>query len=218
MNQNSAAEVESSISRWSYRLVEAVARHWLLIFQICLVVYTGLPFLAPILDINGLHDPAGIIYTVYHLTCHQLPSRSYFIGGQQFVYTPEQIKALTGVDNIFLLFWQPIRDPHIGYQVAFCERDVAIYIAMLLTSFLFATVRGRLQPISWRVAWIFAVPIAIDGFSQLFGLRESDYILRTITGAIFGAGAALFILPLLHQAMDDVLESAMLRRSRPIIP
>ncbi|MSP12944.1 MAG: DUF2085 domain-containing protein [Chloroflexi bacterium] len=216
MSQNPATGVEATISRWSYALVEKVARHWLLIFQICLAIFIGLPFLAPILDLNGMHEPAGIIYTVYHLTCHQLPSRSYFIGGQQFVYTPEQIKTFTGVDNVIFLFWQPIRDPHIGYQVAFCERDVGIYITLLLISFIFAALRKIVQPISWRIAWIFAVPIAIDGFSQLFGFRESNYILRTITGAIFGAGVGLFIFPLLQQAMDDVLESAVLRRTGPV--
>jgi hypothetical protein len=42
--------------------------------------------------------------------------------------------------------------------------------------------------------------MALDGFTQLFGLRESNLLLRLLTGCLFGLGTALFVLPQLDAA------------------
>jgi len=52
---------------------------------------------------------------------------------------------------------------------------------------------------------IFVAPIALDGFSQLFGLRESNYLLRTATGAIFGLASVWLAYPHIEDAMRDAL-------------
>lgn len=68
------------------RAVYHFARHWVLFIGAIAGLYAGLPLLGPALMAAGLTRPANLIYTVYRLFCHQLPSRSLFIFGQQICY------------------------------------------------------------------------------------------------------------------------------------
>jgi uncharacterized membrane protein len=43
------------------------------------------------------------------------------------------------------------------------------------------------------------MPMAVDGFTQLFGLRESTWQLRTLTGGLFGLACVWFGFPLLDR-------------------
>ncbi len=43
------------------------------------------------------------------------------------------------------------------------------------------------------ISIILLIPVAIDGFTQLFGLRESNNNLRFITGFIGGIGLIIFL-------------------------
>jgi uncharacterized membrane protein len=52
---------------------------------------------------------------------------------------------------------------------------------------------------------IFLIPIGVDGLTQLVGLRESNWELRTLTGALFGAAAVWFAYPYVDDAMQEVL-------------
>ena len=61
-------------------------------------LYVGLPLLAPVLMDAGWTTPAKIIYIVYRPLCHQLPERSYFLGGPEHVYSAEEL-ADAGVDD-----------------------------------------------------------------------------------------------------------------------
>jgi uncharacterized membrane protein len=49
--------------------------------------------------------------------------------------------------------------------------------------------------------------MAIDGFTQLFGLRSSNWQLRTLTGVLFGVGSAWLALPYLEEAFQDIRQS-----------
>jgi uncharacterized membrane protein len=46
--------------------------------------------------------------------------------------------------------------------------------------------------------------MAIDGVLQLFGIYESTWLLRSLTGAIFGIGAVLFAYPYVDEGFADV--------------
>ncbi len=86
-----------------------------------------------------------------------------------------------------------------GYQMAFCERDTAIYASMALTGLIWARFRRHLPTLHWGIFLLLVVPMALDGFSQLFGLRESTWQLRTLTGALFGLACVGFGFPLLDR-------------------
>jgi uncharacterized membrane protein len=44
--------------------------------------------------------------------------------------------------------------------------------------------------------------MAVDGLTQLAGLRESNWALRTLTGALFGLGTLWFVYPYLADALE----------------
>lgn len=210
-----AAKVAGVINR----LAGWLAQHWLAVFNALVAIFVGLPFLAPVLMHAGATGPARLIYTLYSPTCHQLPERSFFLFGPEVapsVAALEQAHVLPA--GLGILQRQALRligGAEVGYKVAICERDVAIYGAILLSGLVFGALRPRLRRANGLFAklplWVFGllmVPIAVDGLTQLFGLRESNWLLRTITGGLFGAGAVWFSYPYIQEAMDDVVRSA----------
>jgi uncharacterized membrane protein len=185
-----------------------LAKHWLALANTFWGLYVILPILAPLLMVAGLALPARIIYTIYRPACHQRPERSYFLGGPAMVYSPEELAA-AGVD--LSPFVRDIGNETIGWKMAFCERDVAIYGAIFLGGLAYALVRHlrrRQGAGTWRMPLryfvLFCVPLGVDGVLQLFGFYESNWLLRTITGVIFGLGAVLFAYPYAQEGFDDV--------------
>ena len=180
-----------------------LAKHWLALANIFWGLYVGLPLLAPVLMDAGMELPAKAIYLVYRPLCHQRPERSYFSGGEQLVYSKEELVD-AGV-NVGLLA-RDIGNESVGWKVGFCERDVAIYGAIFVTGLVDALVRKQLK--GWRMKLryfaLFLVPMAVDGLLQLVGLHESNWLLRSITGAIFGVGAVLFAYPYADEGFTDV--------------
>jgi uncharacterized membrane protein len=187
------------------RLVLGIARHWVAVFSFALALYVGLPFLAPVLMQAGLTGPARAIYLIYSPACHQLPDRSYFLFGEQPVYTLEELEQASVLPGSGLLDRRRfVGDETLGWKVALCERDVAIYGAMLIAGMIFALLRGRVRRLPLPVFVLFVIPIAVDGLSQLFGLRTSNWWLRTLTGALFGAGVVWLVYPYIQESMDDI--------------
>jgi uncharacterized membrane protein len=103
-----------------------------------------------------------------------------------------------------------------GYQMAYCERDTAIYATMALSGLLWARFHRRLPRLHWSVFPLLVLPMAVDGFTQLFGLRESTWELRTLTGALFGAACVWYGFPLLAASIK--LSRIALRSRVPLPP
>ena len=205
MNDSSSSQLAQTVNRalgWS-------ARHWTVWANGVVAFYIALAFSAPLLMMAGLDGPARLIYLLFRATCHQLPQRSFFLDGPAIAYPFSTIAPLTGATQPLELFWRPIYDASLGlgYQVAFCERDTAIYLAILLTGLVYTLTGRRWRPLPWYVFILFAVPIAVDGLSQLPGWRESTPLLRVLTGGIFGIGVVLFAYPHLNRAMQDILST-----------
>ena len=188
------------------KVIFQLAKHWLALANLFWGLYVILPLLAPVFMNAGWTTPAKVIYTVYRPACHQRPERSYFIGGPQAVYTPEELAA-AGVD--VSPFSRDIGNETVGWKVAFCERDVAIYGSIFVAGLAYGLIRRRLG--KWKMPFrfflIFLVPMGIDGILQLFGVYESTWVLRTITGVFFGVGAVLFAYPYLAEGFADVRQS-----------
>jgi len=62
------------------RFIAWLSRHWLLLFNLVFGLYAGLPLLAPLLMTWGQSRLANLIYFAYQFLCHQMPSRSFYIG------------------------------------------------------------------------------------------------------------------------------------------
>jgi len=212
------------ISRWDV-MTMWLTRHYLLVLNLLVLLYVGLPFLAPVLMKSGAEAPARLIYRSYGFVCHQLAFRSWFLLGGQPVYPREtagvaglvpfgSATGLSEVNEPAALFTARnfVGNEQLGYKVAFCERDVAIYAAILLFGLVYGLSRRKLPPLPWYLWIIIGMgPIALDGVSQLLSqspfslltFRESTPFLRTLTGGLFGFMTAWFGYPLIDETMQD---------------
>ncbi len=190
------------------RFATWIVKHWLAILNILFLIYVGLPFLAPMLMEAGAETPGKLIYTIYRPACHQLPERSFFLFGGSPVYSRAELptNGVADSNNVFVRR-NYIGDETHGYKVAICERDVAIYGSMFLMGLLFALMRGHLPKLKARWLLLFALPMIIDGGTQLVGLRHSTWQLRLITGAFFGVGLVWFAYPYIEESMRGSLSA-----------
>lgn len=90
-----------------------------------------------------------------------------------------------------------------GHQTGLCVHCLAIYASMFAGSLIFTLSKKRLFGIPWWFFVLLALPLAYDGFTQLFGVRESTWEIRLLTGLLFGLGAAWFALPLVQKGMQE---------------
>jgi uncharacterized membrane protein len=208
-----------------------ISRRYLLLLNLFMLFYVGLPFLAPSLMELGATLPAKAIYRIYSPLCHQFGFRSFYLFGEQAFYplaeanvkgvkTFEEVTGIPHLDDPYSLTRFAARDyigdETVGYKVALCERDVAIYLAILLFGILFGLTGRRIKPLHWTL-WILIGlgPIGLDGFSQLFSqfnwhwlatalpYRESTPLLRVLTGALFGLATAWFAYPSIEESMNE---------------
>jgi len=208
-----------------------IARKYLLVLNLFILFYVGLPFVAPTLMKLGAEFPAQAVYRIYKPLCHQFAFRSFFLFGEQPYYplaaaglhdikSFEQVSGIANLDDpySFTRFEarQYIGNDTVGYKVALCERDIAIYLAILLFGITFGLMGRRIKSLHW-VLWLLIgiAPIALDGFSQLFSqfnwefleailpYRESTPFLRVLTGALFGLATAWFAYPNIEETMND---------------
>jgi uncharacterized membrane protein len=212
-----------------------IANHYLIVINILLAVFIGLPFLAPVLVRAGQTLPATVIYKIYSPLCHQLAFRSWFLFGEQAYYP----RALAGIPNVIpyetiihsnVIDLTQARDfigtPATGYKVALCERDVAIYGSLLVFGLVFAATGRRMGPLPWMLWLLIGLgPIGLDGVSQLPSLinglpawlpiRESTPLLRTLTGGLFGWMTAWYLFPMIEKSSRETRQ--LLKRKLAVI-
>ncbi len=205
-----AGQRTDALGRWAMRLaaflpgfVHAVARHWLLMANVALGVQALLPAAAPVLMASGQSALGQLLYRVYSPLCHQLPERSFFLFGSQLAYTLQELEHLLGPD----VPPRYIGDPATGYKITVCQRDLATYAAMWLAGLAFIPLRRRLRPLSLKVFALLCLPVAVDGFGQLFGVWNSTPWRRVISGALFGVACIWLAYPHIEAGMKDVLNA-----------
>jgi uncharacterized membrane protein len=92
-----------------------------------------------------------------------------------------------------------------GHQLGLCARNLSIYASMFLGSLIFVLTKKRVPGIPWWVWVLMLLPIAVDGLTQMVGWRESTWVLRVITGTLFGLGNVWFVLPMMHKSLQETL-------------
>lgn len=213
--------------RWGVRLNRGLhffTRHWLAFFSVIVFVYASLPFVAPTLMNVGATGPARVIYTLYSPFCHQFAFRSFFLFGPQVAY-PRELAGTslvpygeaTGMDEDDVIGARAyLGDETVGYKTALCERDIGIYVGILIAGLVFGAVRGRLKPLPLALWFLLGIlPIALDGGTQLisqlgifpFPPRESTPLLRTATGLLFGVMNVWMAYPYVERAMKDTTKT-----------
>ena len=98
-----------------------------------------------------------------------------------------------------------------GYQVAFCERETAMYTSLFIGGLLFALLRNKLRPVSLRTGGLLLVPMLLDGGTQMLndifgGIRSHDHSIgsinfwmRMISGVLFAIAVIMTIYPRLER-------------------
>ena len=92
-----------------------------------------------------------------------------------------------------------------GHQLGLCARNLSIYASMFIMSLIFSLSKKRLPGIPWWLWVLMILPMAWDGTTQMFGLRESTWVLRVITGTLFGVGSIWFALPLMQKTLLETM-------------
>lgn len=200
------------------------SKHYMFVFNLVVFLYIGFAFLAPVLMKLEKPKAANVIYKIYSPLCHQLAFRSFFVFGEQLAYprelanveTLETYGEATGFDeNNIATARNFLGNDELGYKVALCERDIAIYLAIFTFGVIFSISRKRIKPIPWYFWITFGIiPIGLDGFSQLLSqtgipflswipLRESSPMLRAITGGLFGLFTAWFGYPFVEESVEE---------------
>lgn len=213
------------------RLMFWISKHYLALLNFAMLLYFGLPILAPVLMNAGATAPARAIYTVYKPLCHQFGFRSFFLFGEQAFYplseagirgaiTFEEATGISGLENPASYSRVEARNflgnETLGYKMALCERDMAIYASIFLFGVLYALSGRRVKSLHWMLWIVIGLgPVGLDGFSQLFSqmewpwlaqilpYRESTPLLRVLTGGLFGFATAWFAYPSIEESMSE---------------
>ncbi|HEX6096840.1 MAG TPA: DUF2085 domain-containing protein [Thermoanaerobaculia bacterium] len=89
-----------------------------------------------------------------------------------------------------------------GAPMPICARCVGIYAGMLLGILAFWAVPLLREKVMRIVAIVCVTPLALDGLTQLSGLRESTNDLRIATGLVAGLAFGLWILSAVERRAD----------------
>ncbi len=225
------------------RWVQRLSRHWMVFVLVFLFLYVGLALSAPVLMHTGHTGAADVVYKLYGPLCHQFAFRSWFFFGEQAAYP----RAVSGTswgtfeeyasrdpffDGLDLYQWTAALqlrarafrgNEEMGYKTALCQRDIAIYSAMLIFALFFTRVRRWLRPAPlWLYLILGLMPLGFDGFSQLFSyppfefwpVRETLPFFRTLTGALFGMMNGWLAFPYLEESMREMQASAQRKIAR----
>ncbi|MDD5022599.1 MAG: DUF2085 domain-containing protein [Candidatus ainarchaeum sp.] len=137
------------------------------------------------------------IHEIYHNFCHQVTSRSY-------CFFPE-----TGtIENCFLNEeFSPSKQIVVekngipGYKFPVCARDFGFYLFAFLGGIFLFTLGMHREINTPHPLWIILaiIPMGLDGGTQFIGLRESNNILRVMTGSIAGFVIPFYLVPMLNR-------------------
>ena len=117
----------------------------------------------------------------------------------------------------FLCHQIPERSFHIaGYQFAVCSRCTGLYSGFAFATLAYPLMRSLKRTDTPRVIWLLlsAVPLVVDFSLTYFGIWQNTHLTRFTTGALFGAVAAIFIVPGLIE-MSSVLSRHLEASGRP---
>lgn len=190
-----ADQERSSLTVAAGRLLNHVRDYPLAWFIGATGLWVALPWFAPVLMYLGLEAPAQAIYTIYSFQCHQLPQRSFFLFGEQWMYELPEIQAVWHHSTNPLVLRDFVGGPEFGYKVAWSDRMVSMYTSIPLAALLWIPLRRRMKPFPWWLAGLLALPMVLDGGTHMVsdisglgqGFRYHNGWLKALTGAALPA-------------------------------
>ena len=168
------------------KVYEFVCRHWLGIVNFHLLLFILGSICAPCLSYLGQEGIAKYIYRFYGISCHQIPSRSFFI----FEHSPAYGGGSFGVNH----------SVHTFGQIAICARCLSFYVSMLAFG-LFISLKN-VQSLNKRTAFFLALPIIVDVLLQTLGIKESTNLLRVTTAVLLSLSVSFYIYPRIKVSIE----------------
>ena len=193
----------------------------MVIINCLLAIFILFTILAPVCMHFGYERIGRLIYLFFRQFCHQFAFRSWFLFGEQAYYpkaldgrfsdeiTYEDMFGLSSEDEIAAR--SLLGNEQAGYKIAICQRDFAMYSAILIFGIIFSISGNKIKRIPlWIWLVLGALPLAIDGITQLFSsswkllslidARESTPLIRTITGFLFGIFSGMYLFPSIEES------------------
>jgi uncharacterized membrane protein len=220
------------------KLILAFSRHWLLVVNVMAGLFIGLTVVAPLLMALGVEGPAWVLYHFYALNCHQLPQRSYFLFGPHGVdtYPLEQILAwgansgyLRGfVGNAEVGFKMAMAHRNTAIYTTIFLSGLAYalwgrrlralpwkWYLILITPMFFdgmSHVVSEATRLGFRDTNLWASWLTGGAFGSAFytsaGIGSLNWLLRTLTGALFGLASVWLAYPLLETGLADIWQQS----------
>ncbi len=208
-------------------------RRWLFLVNLAMALFIGGTLLPPTLMYLGLEGPAQIIYWFYGLNCHQLPERSYFLFGPNGIdtYSLEQVIAL-GANPDYLrgfvgnaevgfklgmaqrntaifttAFLAGLAYTLLGRRVPRLRWPIVLLFILPMAldggSHLVSEVSG----LSFREtnAWLATLTGGVfpERFYAGTTVGSFNWLMRTLTGALFAVGCIWFAFPYLDRGFGN---------------
>lgn len=84
-----------------------------------------------------------------------------------------------------------------GHKFGVCSRCTGLYAGFAFATLALPLVRSLKRTDTPHVIWLLlsGVPLAIDFGLTYFGIWENNHFTRVTTGALFGAAAAVYVVP-----------------------
>jgi uncharacterized membrane protein len=200
-----------------------LARHWVALFNVAIGLYLAGAVLPAILMHLGATGLAGALYAFYRPFCHQYPFRSWFLFGESAIHPLHEPIPIPEMNRMSRF----VGSAEAGYKMALCQRDIAIYTAMLAVGMIYGVARKRFK-ISALPLWLFfgfsLVPMMLDGGVQWLSYAIWQFLpgvlaepfetvpaMRALTGALFGAGVIAVGYPYVNEYFEDVLRTLKLK-------
>jgi len=205
--------------RWAIGLNRGVlwlAHHWLAVANLIIGLYLMGAVVPPVLMKIGATRTAQGFYLFYDVACHQYPFRSWFLFGQKFAYPLKEQLSVAELNQSSHF----LGNETMGYKLALCQRDVAIYGIIFLAGVGYGIQRKKhtISPLPIWLYFVFGImPIMLDGGIQwlssvlevLFPAWivyhfETIPAMRVLTGILFGAGMVAATYPYMDEYFEDI--------------
>ena len=145
---------------------------WSLVASVALLIVIA-TVAAPVAQAQGRTEFSSAIYQAFSYLCHQIPERSFHLGGHPF---------------------------------AVCSRCTGLYAGFAFATLALPLARSLKRTDTPRVIWLLlsALPLAIDFGLTYFDIWQNNHFTRVTTGALFGAVAAIYVVPGLIELSANV--------------
>jgi uncharacterized membrane protein len=225
-----------------------MTRHWLTVVNLGMGTFVGGTLLAPVLMRLGLNGPARLVYLLYSMVCHQLPERSYFLFGPHGVDTYSRAQVIAwGADPAYLRGFVGNAQVGFKVGIAERDLAIYVTLlaAGLGYALVRQRVRGLSRRAFGLLILPMALDGGSHLLSELTGLRfretnawlgkltgsllpaafytgttigSFNWLMRTLTGALFAVAVVWFAYPILEQGFGDVVRVARTEGERDAAP